>query len=227
MASSIAREHPGVIGIVASRLVESFHRPAVLIALDGQEGRGSGRSIPGFNLHQGLARCALHLERFGGHEAAAGLTIRSDKLAEFTREFAAVARAEIADTMLQPTLRVDAEIGLAEVSLALAREIARLAPYGQGNPAPVLACRGIKVVDSRVVGENNKHLKIRVAHAGVKRDAIGFNLGEHLTEVAGSGVVDLAFTVEENSFNGATDVQLCLRDLICRTQVDTEQATPA
>ena len=219
--------HPGVIGIVASRLVENFHRPAVLIALDGGEGRGSGRSIPGFNLHQGLARCARHLERFGGHEAAAGLTIRSDKLGEFTREFTAVARAEIAEAMLEPTLKVEAEIALGEATLALSREIARLAPYGQANPAPVLACRGVRVVDRRTVGENNKHLKMRVTHGGVKRDAIGFNLGEFLPEVAAGGLADLAFTVEENSFNGATDVQLCLRDLNCRAQADTGQAAPA
>jgi len=210
--------HPGVIGIVASRLVEIYHRPTVLIALEGEEGRGSGRSIAGFNLYQGLAQCASSLERFGGHEAAAGLTVRRDRLDEFTRVFSAVARAEIAATALDPTLRVVAEIGLAQTDLSLAKEIARLAPYGQGNPTPVLTCRGVKVADCRGVGENSKHLKVRVAQGGTVREGIGFNLGAALPEVAAAGLVDLAFTVEENTFNGATDVQLCLRDLICHAK---------
>ncbi|NLG84561.1 MAG: single-stranded-DNA-specific exonuclease RecJ [Firmicutes bacterium] len=208
--------HPGVIGIVASRLVESFHRPVVLISLEGEEGRGSGRSIPGFNLYQGLATCAAHLERFGGHEAAAGLTIRSEKVEEFARAFTEMARTGIPPSLLEPTLRIEAEVGLAEADLALAREVARLAPYGPGNPAPVLACREVEVLDCRGVGEENKHLKLRVAQAGAVREGIGFNFGAAVAEVAASRTVDLAFTLEESSFNGTTDVQLCLRDLICR-----------
>ncbi|MCL6613232.1 MAG: single-stranded-DNA-specific exonuclease RecJ [Firmicutes bacterium] len=211
--------HPGVIGIVASRLVESFHRPVILVSLEGEEGRGSARSIPGFNLYAGLAECAAHLERFGGHEAAAGLTVRREKMDDFARAFAAVARASIPPSLLEPSLRIEAEVDLAEADLALAREVARLAPYGPGNPAPVLACREVRVLDCRGVGENNKHLKLRLAQSGTVREGIGFNLGSAAAEVALSRTVDLAFTLEENTFNGATEVQLCLRDLICRTAV--------
>lgn len=208
--------HPGVIGIVASRLVEIYHRPVILIALDGEEGRGSGRSIPGFNLHQALAHCAAALVRFGGHEAAAGLTIRQDRLAEFARAFQALARQEVRESMLDSVLHVEAEIDLAGTNLELAREIARLAPHGMGNPAPVLACRGVKVLNCRGVGENGKHLKLRVIQDGAARQGIGFNHGVILREVAAAGLIDLAFSLEENTFNGAAEVQLSLRDVICR-----------
>ena len=218
--------HPGVIGIVASRVVEAFHRPVILVTLDGTEGRGSGRSIPGFNLHHGLSRCAQHLERFGGHEAAAGLDVRLENLDAFIRDFTALAREEIDQTALEPTLRVDAEIELAEAGLGLARELTRLAPFGQGNPTPVLACRGVKVLDSRGVGENGKHLKLKVAQNGVVRDGIGFNLGAILPEIQAAGELDLAFSVEENTFNGATDVQLNLRDVACRESGQELLAAP-
>ncbi|MGE5550059.1 MAG: single-stranded-DNA-specific exonuclease RecJ [Bacteroidota bacterium] len=217
--------HPGVIGIVASRLIETFHRPTILIAFDGDVGRGSGRSIPGFNLHWGLSQCAEHLERFGGHEAAAGLEIRWERLEGFARAFGEVARAAIPATALEPTLRVEGQIGLPEATLALAKEIARLAPYGQGNPMPVLACRGAKVLDCRGVGENSRHLKVKVAHGGVVREGIGFNLGAILPEIAAVNEVDLAFVVEQNTFNGATDVQLNLRDLACAARVEDRDAS--
>lgn len=208
--------HPGVIGIVASRLVEVFHRPTILIAVEGDEGRGSGRSIPGFNLYAGLARCSEFLTRFGGHEAAAGLSIERERVAGFTEAFGAVARSAITESMMEPVLRVEAEVGLIDASLALAREIARLAPHGPGNPTPVLACRDLKLVDCRGVGEDGKHLKIRVACSGAARDGIGFNLGSRLPDVTAAESLDLAFTLEENTFNGQTEVQLNLRDVACR-----------
>ena len=210
--------HAGVIGIVASRLVDLYHRPVILIALDAQEGRGSGRSIPGFNLYQGILSCARYLERFGGHEAAAGLTVSRERLADFTREFTAMARAEIAASMLQPTLKIEAEINLAEANLGLARELMLLAPFGSGNPAPVLASRSLKPVDLRTIGENGKHLKIRVMQQGILRNAIGFSLGGCLPEIKAADRVDLAFMLEENTFNGNTDVQLNLKDIICPSQ---------
>ncbi|MGE5530345.1 MAG: single-stranded-DNA-specific exonuclease RecJ [Patescibacteria group bacterium] len=206
--------HPGVIGIVASRLVEAYYRPVILVSMNGEEGRGSGRSIPGFNLHRGLSRCASHLVRFGGHEAAAGLTVRREAMSGFTVEFLAAAREELLEGALEPTLRIEAEIGLDEVTLALAREVARLAPHGAGNPSPVLACRGARLIDCRSVGENGRHLKVKVAKNGAIRDGIGFSLGAMRAEAAAGGLFDLAFTVEENTFNGATDVQLNLRDLV-------------
>ena len=129
-----------------------------------------------------------------------------------------MARAEIAASMLQPTLKIEAENNLAEADLGLARELMLLAPFGSGNPAPVLASRSLKPVDLRTIGENGKHLKIRVMQQGILRNAIGFSLGGCLPEIKAADRVDLAFMLEENTFNGNTDVQLNLKDIICPSQ---------
>jgi single-stranded-DNA-specific exonuclease len=205
--------HLGVIGIVASRLVEIYHKPVILIGLDGEEGRGSGRSIAGFNLFEAVDRCGEYLVKFGGHEFAAGLSIRRDRIPEFRAAFYKLAKERLRPEDLQPVLRVESMVELNGVTLDLVRELDKLAPCGPSNPTPVLGCRALSLIGFRSVGENGKHLKIKVKSANVIREGIGFNLGFLHPELASAQEVDLAFSLEENVWNGASTVQLNLKDV--------------
>ena len=204
--------HEGVIGIVASRLVERFGRPVVLIA-GGVEGwKGSGRSVPAFDLHGALAACAGHLERFGGHRAAAGLSIRPDALDAFADAFAAHADGALGDDDLRPVTAVDAVIPRGTtLSLELATELARLAPFGLGNPEVTLLAPGCELTELTAVGEG-KHLAFRVRRDG--RDsgrAIAFGLGTQLDRYRSAGRYDVAFRLQENHWNGTVAPQLVVR----------------
>ena len=194
--------HEGVIGIVASRLVERFGRPVVLIAGEGDSWKGSGRSVPSFDLHAGLAACAGHLERFGGHRAAAGLSIRGDELEPFAAAFAAHADAELLDEDLAPVTRIDAIVPASALTLELARELEQLSPFGLGNPDVTLLVAGCEAVGASTVGEG-KHLRFRVRQHG--RDAgsaIAFGLGGQLERLQGASRFDVAFRLKQNRWNG-------------------------
>jgi single-stranded-DNA-specific exonuclease len=204
--------HEGVIGIVASRLVERYHRPVVLIA--GTEGlwKGSGRSIPSFDLHGALASCAHHLERFGGHRAAAGLSISSEQLEPFAEAFAAQAEGLVGDDDLLPTTIIDAVLPRgARLTLDLCGELRRLAPFGLGNPAVTLLAPACELGDLATVGDG-KHLRFRVHRDG--RDAgaaIAFGQGTKLDRYRRLGHYDVAFRLEENHWNGTVAPQLVVR----------------
>jgi single-stranded-DNA-specific exonuclease len=205
--------HEGVIGIVASRLVERFHRPVVLIA-ESQDGwKGSGRSVPDFDLYGALAACAGHLERFGGHRAAAGLSIDSSRLQAFADAFAAHADAQLAAEDLQPVTVVDAVVSAEDLTLPLAQELDRLAPFGLGNPDVTLLVPGSQAVDPATVGDG-KHLRFRVRQHG--RDAgsaIAFGQGSQLDRVRAEGLFDVACRLKENHWNGTVSPQLVVRRL--------------
>jgi single-stranded-DNA-specific exonuclease len=205
--------HPGVIGIVASRVVERIHRPAVLIALGEEEGKGSARSVPGFNLYDAMRDCSEHLVRFGGHRAAAGCSIRPDRVEAFRAAFDARAAAGLTDDQLVPEVRLDLEVSLAEADEELCRLLKHAAPFGIGNPTPVFLARGVQVAGQpRVVG--GSHLKMTVASDGSTLDAIGFGMADRLGDVnPGHGPIDLAFKLEENHWNGRTRAQARLVDL--------------
>jgi single-stranded-DNA-specific exonuclease len=203
--------HEGVIGIVASRLVERYHRPVVLIAGAEPAWKGSGRSIPSFDLHGGLAACAAHLRRFGGHRAAAGLSILPDDVDAFAAAFAAHADAAIGDDELAPTVRVDAVVPGRKLTLDLCAELQRLAPFGLGNPGVVLLLGGCEIGDPATVGEG-KHLRFRVRDGG--RDAgsaIAFGQGGQLDRLRVPGCWDVAFRLQENRWNGTVSPQLVVR----------------
>lgn len=205
--------HEGVIGIVASRLVERFGRPVVLIARSGDSWKGSGRSIGSFDLHAGLAACAEHLERFGGHRAAAGLSIGTASLEPFAAAFAAHAAQVITDEELRPETKIDAVVPVTALTLDLAQELRRLAPFGFGNPEPVLLAASVEPVEPSTVGEG-KHLRFRVKQHG--RDggrAIAFGLGSQVERLSGDGRYDLAFQLTENHWNGTVAPQLVVRRL--------------
>ena len=202
-----AEWHPGVIGIVASRLVELYHRPTVLIALMDGSGRGSGRSIPAFHLYEALAACSGNLQKFGGHKYAAGLSIAEDVLLNFIVEFDAHAAGVLTPEDLLPVLLIDAELAPADISLELPGLIARLEPHGAGNPSPLFLLRRVQVIDQRIL--KDKHLKLRLKLPRGPVDAIAFNLGEF----GCTGVVDLVFSPEINVWNGRQSLQLKIRDL--------------
>jgi single-stranded-DNA-specific exonuclease len=221
--------HEGVIGIVASRLVERYHRPVVLIAgagagsADGEaagarpsaaggDWKGSGRSIPAFDLHACVAACSEHLERFGGHRAAAGLSISPENVDALAEAFAAHADAHLADDDLRPVTVVDAIVPGAALTLGLCAELRRLAPFGLGNPGVTLLVAGCELGNLTAVGEG-KHLRFRVSDAAgrVAGTAIAFGLGPHLDRFHRVGHYDVAFRLQENTWNGTTSPQLVVR----------------
>jgi single-stranded-DNA-specific exonuclease len=212
--------HPGVVGIVASRVVERYGRPAFLIALDGDIGKGSGRSISRFDLHHALHQCGDLLERFGGHHMAAGLTLKRDRLEEFRERFAGVARTQLTDDDLGPEQRVDLVVQLDEVTEALERLCRHLEPCGMGNPGPVFGARGIRFEGSRRVG--NSHLKGHLAGNSCRVGAIGFGWADRVPwlNYGTPCSVDVAFRVEQNEFQGSTSLQA---RIVALTQPESER----
>jgi single-stranded-DNA-specific exonuclease len=198
--------HPGVIGIVASRLVERIHRPVVLLALDGDRGRGSARSIPGFDLFDALQQCAEHMLRFGGHHQAAGMDVATSSVAALRDAFAEVARARLDEEDLSPVLRADLAIDLEAVDLQLVHWLDYLGPHGMGNPAPTFLARDVTLERAKVVGEN--HLKATLRQGRASVDAIGFRLAdEYPPERVSEGRYDAAIRLERNEFRGSVRVQ--------------------
>jgi single-stranded-DNA-specific exonuclease len=203
--------HPGVIGIVASRLVERHHRPVVVISLDDEGGgRGSGRSIPGFDLLAALEACGEHLESFGGHRAAAGLQLRAENLDAFRAAFAAHATAVLGPEDLRRTERIDAMVGGADLGLDLAEELQRLAPFGMGNPGVRLLVPSARVRDVRTMGEG-KHARFSL-HSGAHR-ALGVAFGRSQLGVGEDDPVDAAVRLEVNRWNGSVEPRVVLREL--------------
>ncbi|MRR10145.1 single-stranded-DNA-specific exonuclease RecJ, partial [bacterium] len=205
--------HQGVIGIVASRLVEQFYRPTVLIAVDGDRGKGSARSIANFHLHEALKECRDLLLGFGGHKFAAGLSIETGRIPAFREKLNEVAGRTLSAEDFVPCQPLDAEVDLDALDAETARGFARFAPFGPGNRHPVLAAMGSRVVGSPyIVGRN--HLKFKVKHRQKIFDSIGFSLGGMLNEVEDpDAAVDLAFVLEENEWQGRTRLQLRIKDI--------------
>jgi single-stranded-DNA-specific exonuclease len=201
--------HRGVLGIVASKLVEKYHRP--VFVLSAQEGMafGSGRSVPGFNLYEALRRLSHLLTRFGGHQHAAGLALEVSCMQDFTKELESLAKERLRPEDLISTIEIDAETSLQEMTLETLGHLKNLAPFGPGNPAPLLLTRSVDVIESRTVGDN--HLKMKVRQKGAVTEAIGFGLSENHS-LQGKRV-NLVFTPEIDRWQGHEKVQLKLIDL--------------
>jgi single-stranded-DNA-specific exonuclease len=199
--------HPGVVGIVAARVVERFHRPAVLVGLDGAVGKGSGRSIEGFHLYDALAACAGHLSRFGGHRHAAGVTVEPGALEPFREAFERHAAERLAPDDLVARVRVEGRLDAAAATERAALDLERLAPFGAGHPEPIFALSG-RPTRARTVGAGGAHLKLAF---GPGLDAIGFQMGERLPLCEGE--VEAAVTLGFDEWDGARRLQLKLRDL--------------
>ncbi|MDZ4197889.1 MAG: DHHA1 domain-containing protein, partial [Kiritimatiellia bacterium] len=201
--------HPGVIGIVASRLVARFHRPVVVITTqrDGRT-RGSCRSIQGFSLVDALADCAETLLRHGGHAMAAGLELAPDRIEAFRQRFEEVAALRLRGVLLQPTLQVDAWLNLSEVDDSLLDAVEAMRPFGTGNPAPVWAASRLTLVGQpRIVGD--RHLKMTLADGGRSCEAMAFRMADR--EIP-RGPIDAAFTLNRNEWRGRKTIQLFLQD---------------
>jgi single-stranded-DNA-specific exonuclease len=205
--------HPGVVGIVASKLVEEYGRPTVLIGLDGATGKGSGRSIASFHLYKALVACQEHLLGFGGHEHAAGIRIHREQIAAFQEALNHAALAQLTAADFAPVLRIDAEIRLAEVDAAFLAFIERLAPFGEGNPQPLFLARALQVVgEPMLVGKEQQHLRLTLRDGQRLWSAIGFGMGRRSTEAKG-GPIEIVFSPQRRVWNGREEQQLVLRDL--------------
>jgi single-stranded-DNA-specific exonuclease len=206
--------HSGVIGIVASRLVERFYRPTVLIAMDGESGKGSGRSIRGLHLYRALQECAGHLLAFGGHEMAAGLSVSRDQVAEFVLAFEAASRAALSGDDLMPLLLYDGVTLLEELGMDQVKALEALSPFGMGNPEPVLLVEKLRARQLQRVGDG--HLRFIACQGGDTLPAIAFGMAEQIG--AFQGELDLLVSPQINRYNGRESVQLRIREVRCSAE---------
>jgi len=206
-----ANWHPGVIGIVASRLVDRFYRPAILISLRNGIGKGSGRSIADFNIYQGLKKCESLLLSYGGHQYAAGISIREENIAEFKQLLEGVIREDIQPVNMISQTTIDAQCQLHDVNHNLLAQIAMLAPFGSRNPEPILCVRNVNVTASNVVGNN--HLRLRLNGDGVSCNGIWFSKGHFIKQLTSGTTSDIAFTPQFNYWNGVNEIQLKMKDM--------------
>ncbi len=202
--------HPGVIGIVASRVVDRFYRPTILISLRNGIGKGSGRSIAEFNLYRGLKHCESLLLSFGGHRYAAGISIREENIEKFMALLNEIVKKELPVAGLSPQTVIDALCSLNEVTHGFLSQLEGLAPFGHMNPEPVICVRNVQISSPSIVG--NKHLRMRVFGNGVSCNSIWFNKG-HILEALSGASMDIAFTPQINYWNGASSIQLKMKDM--------------
>ncbi|MBN1153300.1 single-stranded-DNA-specific exonuclease RecJ [candidate division KSB1 bacterium] len=205
--------HPGVIGIVASRIVEKYYRPTIMISIEDGIGRGSARSISGFDIYSTLKQCEDLLVTFGGHKYAAGLTIEKKNIPAFRERVNAIAHDMMTEDLLVPKLNIDSELNFSEINDRFVHLLKLMAPFGPKNLRPVFMSRNLQVVGSPSIVGNN-HLKFKVRQNNHVFDTIGFNLGNKYYRLApGETSLDLAYVVEENEYLGRVNLQLRIKDL--------------
>jgi single-stranded-DNA-specific exonuclease len=205
--------HPGVIGIVASRIVEQFSKPSILIGLDNEIGKGSGRSMSGFNLYEAMNKCSELFVSFGGHEMAAGLTIKTDNIKAFKEKINAVAKEMLQGKELLPELLVDYKLEPSDINLQVAKQLKDLEPFGMGNPNPNFVCRNMQILDKRLVGANSKHLSLNLYDGNNNVKAIAFNMGNLFNVLSSSKKIDIICCMDINLWNNNENVQLIIKDI--------------
>ncbi len=204
--------HHGVIGIVASRITDKFYKPTILISLTDKLGKGSGRSVKGFNIFDALTHCSEHLLKFGGHELAAGLGLSADSIADFEKEINIYANQTMTETTLTPYINIDAVLHLSDLTLPNADMLSILEPFGMGNAQPIFAVMDTVLHSVRQIG-NGKHCKLTVTKAGRQADFVGFNMAEVAESFKIGTNLDLAFTIDTNIYRGNKQLQLILKDV--------------
>ena len=204
--------HHGVIGIVSSKITEMFFKPSILLCLENGEAKGSGRSIPGFDLHEALLKCQNSLERFGGHSMAVGLTLKEEKIPEFAEKLEAEATQAHIEEII-PIIKIDAKINLEEVNRQMVESIKMLEPFGEANKMPVFVFKNLKIDSIRALSEG-KHLKLTLKDNNTIVSAIGFNMGEFAQEYRIGDKIDVVGNLEINSFNGVDSIQINLKDIM-------------
>jgi single-stranded-DNA-specific exonuclease len=202
--------HPGVIGIVASRLVERYYRPAILISLKNGIGKGSGRSVANFNIYQGLKKCDSLLLSYGGHQYAAGISIREEDIKEFKALLEQVIRKDMDISDFISQTFIDAQCDLHDINHELMSQIGLLAPFGSKNPEPVFCVRNIRISSQSVVGNN--HLRMRVSGNNVSHSSIWFSKGHFISSLS-CEAMDIVFTPQISHWNSISDIQLKLKDM--------------
>lgn len=206
--------HPGVIGIVASRIVDRFHKPTIMVALNNGTGQGSGRSVSGFHLARALEHCSQHLEAHGGHEMAAGLKLSSGKFEDFRRAFCKFANDTIDPALLVPRLHLDAPAQLGQITESLVHDFKRLGPFGHANRKPLLCCRDLTLSgDARRVGKTGDHLQLFLTQGSQRMKAIYFGSGELFDKLKQGAKIHLAAEPQINEYNGRVSVELMVKDL--------------
>ena len=201
---------PGVLGLVAGRLAEEFYRPVVLLRLGAETCRGSGRSIPEFDLMAALADCQDLLSNFGGHAKAAGFNVPTKNLAQLQQRLSDSAQAQLAGLDLRPHIDIDAEVPLSVFSQEAFQEMQRLAPFGQGNPLPTFVSRQVELIDRRQIGSEGEHLKLKLKQNDIVWDAVGFRLGNFVREITPR--LDIAYNLDMDRWNGVERLRLKLLD---------------
>ena len=211
--------HSGVIGIVASRIVEKYFRPVVLIALEGLIGKGSGRSIPQFNLHRAFTDCSSHLVQFGGHAYAAGLTIKEENVDLFRDEIKKVGRQFLSEENLVPEIYIDKKLDILEINEELYKQITLVEPFGSENPSPIFLIQSVRISNLKKMGREQNHVRFKANQHGAKIDAIGFNLAEEFASIdLVLNKVDLVCEFQINDWNGGNKLELKILDLCCSVE---------
>lgn len=212
--------HPGVIGIVASQIVDRFDRPTILIGVTNGVGRGSARSVAHYNIFALLQTCQDLFIDFGGHKGAAGFEIKMELIPELTTRLQGEADRSISAEDLQPVLTIDAEVEPEQITLNTIKELAILGPHGEGNPRPVFLTKGLKLNDLRFVGKDKRHLKLKLAKGEINLETIGFDFGKRAEELSLNNNYDLAYQLETNEWDGFETAQLRLLDIKKEATVD-------
>lgn len=205
--------HPGVIGIVASRIVEQFSKPSILIGKDKEVGKGSGRSMSGFNLYEAMNKCSELFEKFGGHEMAAGLTIKASNIEAFRKKINEIAEEMLQGKELVPEILVDYKLEPADINLQTAKQLKELEPFGMGNPNPNFVCRNMQVLDKKLVGANNKHLSLNLYDGKNNVKGIAFNMGNLYNVLSSNKKIDIICCMDINQWNNNETVQLVIKDI--------------
>ena len=203
--------HHGIIGIVSSKVTEMYFKPSILICFEGDEGKGSGRSIPGFDLHEALMKCSDTIEKFGGHSMAIGITVKKDKFEEFKQEFEEYAKScNISEIV--PVVQIDEEVNLKDICMEDVRSLKLLEPFGEANKMPIFLFKNLKINSIRALSEG-KHLKLNLKSDSYMIDAIGFNMGELSNQYLLDDKVDVVGSLDINSFNGNENMQITIKDI--------------
>lgn len=204
--------HHGVIGIVSSKITEMYFKPSILLSLEEGLGKGSGRSIPGFDLHDALMRCEDSIEKFGGHSMAVGIAVKEDNLNTFYKEFEKIAEEHKTEEII-PIVNVDAKVELSEINKTMVEDLKELEPYGEANKMPVFAFKNVKIDSIRSLSEG-KHLKLTLRENNQIVNAIGFNMGKLADEYRIGDKIDIAGVLEINTFNGVDNLQINIKDVM-------------
>lgn len=204
--------HHGVIGIVSSKITDLYFKPSILLCYEDDLAKGSGRSIPGFDLHETLMKCQNTIEKFGGHAMAIGITIKKDKFKDFSKEFEKIAKESKIDEIV-PIINIDAKINLSEISKDIVESLKKLEPFGEGNKTPIFAFKNLKIDSIRALSEG-KHIKMTLKDGNTVVNSIGFNLGYLSDEYRIGDKIDVVGTLEINSFNGVDSLQINIKDVM-------------